>query len=92
MVLLASHVAIGVNEFLGHLYLELLGESLHVGNGENPLVADPQTWFRHLAGGQKVNDLVGLATQDISDLPQKKILCIIHAGIYAADSFFRDEK
>jgi hypothetical protein len=65
---------------------------MHVSDGENPLVSDSQTWFRHLASRQEINNLIRLASEDASDLAQQEILGIVHATIYAADSFFRDEK
>src|ERR1043165_7778752 len=92
MGLLASPIAIGINEFLGHLDLELLGNSLHVGDGEHPLVAYTQAWFGHLASHQKVSDLVGLTPQNAGDLPQQKILCVFHTLSMQENPFFCDEK
>jgi hypothetical protein len=92
MIFLVSPVAIGVNKLVGHLNLELLGNPLHIRNGENPLVTNLQAWFGHLAGRQEVGDLVGLTPQKAGDLPQEKILCALHEGIYTACSFFRDKK
>lgn len=74
------------------MHLELFGNSLHVGNSEDSLIVNPQTRLWDLPRGEQIRNLVRLAPQDAGDLAQQEIFCLFHESIYAADSFFRDEK